>query len=278
MAVARSKRADRSITETMTILVDSHLHLDHRRFDQDRELVVARARRHGVQAMVVPAVDRRSWHAIADLANRHPDVFPAYGLHPMFQEQHRVEDLDALPDWLDAHPAVAVGEIGLDYFVEHADREAQQRYFSRQLAIAGERRLPVIIHARRAVDAVILAVRRAPGLRGVVHSFSGSDEQARQLLDLGFLLGLGGPLTYPGAHRLHRLVAAMPIEQLLLESDAPDQPGVEHRGERNEPAWVRTTLSHVARLRDEDEAAVAAATSANAERLFRLSAFRERHA
>ncbi len=259
----------------MPILVDSHLHLDDQRFDNDREHVMQRARDHGVRSMVVPAVHRRSWDTIASLAHSHDDVFPAYGLHPMFQPEHRAEHLAALPGWLDAHPAVAVGEIGLDLFVEQTDREAQHSYFSRQLAIAGEQRLPVIIHARRAVDAAILAVRRQPGLRGVVHSFSGSEEQARQLFDLGFLLGLGGPVTYPGAHRLHRLVASMPIDHLLLESDAPDQPDVEHRGQRNEPARLRTTLSHIARLRDEDEAVVATATSANAERLFQLQSFRK---
>jgi TatD DNase family protein len=259
----------------MPTLVDSHLHLDDTRFDADRRQVIERARHHGVRSMVVPAIHRRSWDAIATLSHDHTDVFPAYGLHPMFQAEHRPEHLDALSGWLAAHPAVAVGEIGLDFFVEGVDHESQQRYFSRQLAIASEHGLPVIIHARRAVEEVILAVRRQPGLRGVVHSFSGSPEQARQLFDLGFLLGLGGPLTYPGAHRLHRLVTGMPLDQLLLESDAPDQPGVEHRGQRNEPAWVRDTLAHVARLRNGDEAAIAAATSANAERLFQLQAYRD---
>lgn len=260
----------------MTTLVDSHLHLDDERFDADREQVLSRAGEHGVRSMVVPAVHRRSWDAIASLADRHRDVFPAYGLHPVFLPEHTIDHLEALPGWLDAHPAIAIGEIGLDFFAGDADREVQQFYFSRQLAIAGERDLPVIVHARCAVEPVIQAVRRQPGLRGVVHSFSGSVEQARQLFDLGFFLGLGGPLTYPRAHRLHRLVATMPIDRLLLESDAPDQPGVEHRGQRNEPAWMRTTLSHVARLRDEDEATVAAATSANAERLFGLQSFRGR--
>lgn len=260
----------------MPTLVDSHLHLDDARFDDDREQVIERASQHGVRSMVVPAIHRRSWDAIAALSHGHTDVFPAYGLHPMFQAEHRPEHLDALPGWLAAHPAVAVGEIGLDFFAGEVDRESQQRYFSRQLAIASEHGLPVIIHARRAVEEVILAVRRQPGLRGVVHSFSGSAEQARQLFDLGFLLGLGGPLTYPGAHRLHRLVASMPLDHLLLESDAPDQPGVEHRGQRNEPAWVSDTLAHVAELRDEDEATIAAATSANAENLFQLQAYRGR--
>lgn len=271
MATMSAKRS-----RPMPILVDSHLHLDDARFDDDREQVIARAHECGVHAMVVPAVHRRSWDAIAALRNGHPDVFPAYGLHPAFQQEHRADHLDQLAGWLDTHPAVAVGEIGLDFFGEQTERGAQQRFFSRQLAIATELGLPVIVHARRAVEVVILEVRRHNDLRGVVHSFSGSEEQARQLFDLGFLLGLGGPLTYPGAHRLHRLVTTMPIDQLLLESDAPDQPGVEHRGHRNEPAWVRTTLAHVARLRGEDEASVAAATSANAERLFRLQAFRDR--
>ena len=257
-------------------LVDSHLHLDDPRFDDDRDAVLARARAAGVAAMVVPATCRAGWPRIAQLSIQHRDVYPAYGLHPMFLSEHRPGDEDKLGEWLDAHPAVAVGEIGLDHHVEGLDRGVQARLFDRQLGWAAEYGLPVIIHARRAVEAVIQHLRKHPRLRGVVHSFSGSEEQARQLADLGFCLGLGGPLSYARANRLHRLVANMPLEQLLLESDAPDQPGEEHRGQRNEPAWVPLTLRHVARWRDEDEAAIAAATSANAERLFDFESFRER--
>ncbi|HET8749008.1 MAG TPA: TatD family hydrolase [Ramlibacter sp.] len=256
-------------------LVDSHLHLDDRRFDTDRDAVLARAREAGVSAMVVPATCRAGWASIAELASRHRDVYPAYGLHPVFLAAHRGGDAEALARWLDDHAAVAVGEIGLDFHDAALDPQEQRRLFARQLAIAQERRLPVIIHARRAVEAVIMELRRHPVLRGVVHSYGGSIEQARQLWGHGFLIGLGGPLSHARAQRLHRLVAAMPLDQLLLESDAPDQPGAEHRGERNEPAWLPLTRDHVARWRDEDPDAIARATSINAERLFGLSRWTE---
>ena len=137
--------------------------------------------------------------------------------------------------------------------------------------LAREFDLPVIVHARRAVDAVIAAIRAVGGLRGVVHSFSGSAEQAAQLHKLGFLLGIGGPVTYERANRLRGIVASMPLEQLLLETDSPDQPGAAHRGERNEPAHLVEVLDAVAQLRGVSRETLAAATDANAERLFNLA-------
>lgn len=218
--------------------------------------------------MVVPAIARSGWAPLARLAEDHAEVFPAYGMHPMFLRQHRISDVPLLDQWLDTHSAVAVGEIGLDYYVEDLDRDTQMTLFDGQLAIARNHRLPVIIHARRAVDAVIAALKRHRGIRGVVHSFSGSSEQARQLMHLDFLLGIGGPATYPRAQRLRKVIAELPAEQLLLESDAPDQPGAGHRGERNEPAWLRETLAELATIRAESEEQMAATTTANAQRLF----------
>ena len=165
---------------------------------------------------------------------------------------------------------VAVGECGLDYYVEGLDRDRQHSLFEAQLGLARDHDLPVIVHARRAVDPVIAAIRTAGGLRGVVHSFSGSPEQARQLWDLGFLVGLGGPVTYERAKRLRRLVARMPLEFLLLETDSPDQPDAGWRGQRNEPARLTQVLETIATLRDEAPEAIAAATTANAWRLFGL--------
>lgn len=254
------------------MLVDSHSHLDAPDFDHDRAEVLARARAAGVTRQVVPAVNAAGWAPLQALCAAEPGLYPAWGLHPMFLADHRPEHLPALERMVaDARP-VAVGECGLDFFVPDLDVAEQQRIFEAQLAIARAAGLPVIVHARRAVDAVIQAIRRHPGLRGVIHSFPGSAEQARQLRDLGFLLGLGGPLTYPRAARLRALVASMPIEQLLLETDAPDQPNCGCQGQRNEPARLREVLAVVAALRGEDEAAVAAATSANAGRLFGLPA------
>ena len=190
----------------------------------------------------------------------------------MYLQAHRRHDLDTLRAWLQRERPVAVGECGLDFYVEGLDRDEQAHYFDVQLALAVESGLPVIVHARRAVDAVIAAIRRHPGVRGVVHSFPGSPEQARQLHQLGFLLGVGGPVTYPRANRLRQLVASMPLDQLLLETDAPDQPDAGHRGQRNEPARLTRVLDVVAGLRNEAREAIAAATTANAERLFNLPA------
>lgn len=255
---------------TAPLLVDSHVHLDDGSFDADRAEVLVRAADAGVQCMIVPGIDAASWPRIAALCTRHGGLHPAYGLHPLFLAQHRPEHLGLLRERLRDGTAVALGEIGLDYYVPDLDHELQQYYFQAQLEIARELDLPVIVHARRAVEDVVLALRRVPGLRGVVHSFAGSEQQAERLYEIGFFLGMGGPVTYPRAKRLRQVVARMPIEHLLLETDAPDQPNAGHQGARNEPARMRETLQAIAELRGESPEAVAAATTANACRLFGL--------
>ncbi len=254
------------------MLVDSHCHLDASEFDPDRTAVIERARAAGVQAQVVPAVTAASWPKLREVCQQAPGLYPAYGLHPMFLAEHRPGHLDQLRDWIERERPCAIGECGLDFFVDGLDAQAQQDYFIGQLKLARDFDLPVIVHARRAVDAVIAAIRRIGGLRGVVHSFPGSPEQAAQLDKLGFLLGLGGPLTYERAQRLQRLVRDMPLQQLLLETDAPDQPDAGIRGGRNEPARLSVIARHVAALRGTDVETVAQATSANARRLFALPA------
>ncbi len=254
-------------------LIDSHCHLDAGEFDADRAAVIDRAQAAGVRAQIVPAVTAASWPGLRDACALAPGLYPAYGLHPVFLDQHRPEHLELLQDWITRERPHAIGECGLDYFIPTLDRQQQQDYFIGQLALARRFDIPVIVHARRAVDAVIAAIKQVGGLRGVVHSFSGSPEQARQLHQLGFLIGLGGPLTYDRAQRLHRLVAAMPLDQLLLETDAPDQPDAGIRGERNEPARLPVILDTVARLRGEPVEAIAAQTTANAQRVFNLPAF-----
>lgn len=255
------------------MLIDTHVHLDHRAFDDDRAAVLARAEATGIREMVVPAVDRASWeriHALCAHAANH--CFAAFGIHPLFVARSAAGDAQALDTWCGTHPAVAIGEIGLDFHTAGPDAALQRHCFDEQLAVARARDLPVIVHARQALEEVILTLRRHRGIRGVVHSFSGSEEQARQLWRSGFCLGIGGVVTYPRAQRLRRIVACMPLEFLLLESDAPDQPGVTHRGERNEPAFVAEVLHVVAGLRGEAEAEVAGATSTNARALFALPA------
>jgi TatD DNase family protein len=251
-------------------LVDTHVHLDDPAFDADRAEVVARARAAGVARQVVPAIDAATWPRMRDACAAHPGLFAAYGLHPLLLPRHRPRHVEDLRGWIERERPVAVGEIGLDYFVEGLDRDTQRDYFDAQLKLAREFDLPVIVHARRAVEDVIIAIRKVGGLRGVVHSYAGSIEQARQLHEAGFLLGFGGPATYPRANRIRQVVAAVPLDQLLLETDSPDQPLCGHQGQRNEPCRLPGVLEAIAALRDEDVATIARATTANAERLFGL--------
>ena len=249
-------------------MFDSHSHLDAAEFDADRDAVIARAQAAGVTQQLIPAVDCAGWPKLKSVCGQVPGLYPAYGLHPMFLDQHRPEHLDMLADWIEREKPNAVGECGLDFFIEGLDAQAQRFYFRRQLEIARDSGLPVIVHARRAVEEVIATLRKVGGLRGVVHSFSGSTEQARQLFELGFCLGIGGPVTYDRAQRLRRIVAQMPLDHLLLETDSPDQPGATHRHQRNEPAHLAEVLETVAALRQCAPGDIAAATSGNAERLF----------
>lgn len=252
------------------MLVDTHSHLDAPEFDADREAVITRARAAGVTRQVLPAIEAAAWPKLRDICRSHAGLFPAYGLHPMYLAAHRPAHLLELRDWIEHERPVAVGECGLDFFVEGLDPREQGTYFEQQLRLARDFDLPVIVHARRAVDQVIAAIRRFAPLRGVVHSFPGSREQAERLHGLGFLVSLGGPVTYERANRLRTLVAGLPIEMLMLETDSPDQPDAGIRGQRNEPARMTAILDVVARLRGETPEEVAAATSGNAERLFRL--------
>lgn len=255
----------------MLALLDSHCHLDAAEFDPDRAEVIARARAAGVSAQVVPAIDAAGWPKLRAICADGEGLHPAYGLHPMYLSSHRPQHLAELREWLERERPCAVGECGLDYFVDSLDHEQQALYFEGQLRLAREFDLPLIVHARHAVEATVAAIRRVGGLRGVIHSYSGSEEQAQQLWKLGFMIGLGGPVTYERAKRLRRIVAAMPIEFLLLETDAPDQPDADIRGQRNEPARLAGICEIVAQLRGEPAAQVAEATSANARRLFKLA-------
>jgi len=251
-------------------LIDSHCHLDASEFDPDRSEVLQRANAAGVVAQLVPATTAASWPKLRQVCQGQAGLYPAYGLHPVFLAEHRPEHLDQLQQWIQRERPLAIGECGLDYFIEDLDHTAQAHYFDGQLALARRYDLPLIVHARRAVEAVILAIRKAGEVRGVVHSFAGSPEQAQQLWEHGFMIGLGGPVSYERARRLRQLAASMPLEHLLLETDAPDQPDAGIRGQRNEPGRLAHIAEVIAGLRGVAVAEVAAQTADNARRLFSL--------
>ena len=253
-------------------LIDSHCHLDVADFDDDLPETLARAQQAGVDRFIVPAISAAGWQHLADLAAKHRGFHPAYGLHPMFLAEHSDDHLDALPAWLKRPECVAVGECGLDFFVPGLDGPRQEVIFVEHLRLAALHDKAFIIHARKATERVIQLLRQHGPLRGVIHSYSGSLEQARQLVDMGFLLGIGGPITYPRSARLRAIVQQFPLQFLLLETDSPDQPMAGEQGNRNEPSKLVRVTEALAEICGNPVAEVAEQTGLNAKRLFGLTA------
>lgn len=250
--------------------IDSHSHLDFPEFDSNREAIIERARKAGLEKIIVSATIADRWHLITELENRYPIIASAYGLHPMFMDKHLNEHLELLQTIIKKQKPVAVGEIGLDYFIDEPDKSAQLKLFVQQLEIANEFQLPVIIHARKSLDIVLRELRRFPQLKGSIHCFSGSEQQARQLIDLGFYLGFGGPITYTRATKLRKLLTVLPLESILLETDSPDQPDSSHYGECNEPSYLPIVAQVIADLRGISLSDVAEQTLLNTKNLFNL--------
>jgi TatD DNase family protein len=245
-------------------LIDTHCHLDVAEFDADRQAVLARARANGVKTIVVPGVSATGWDFLWRFCASEPGLFPAFGLHPVYLEEHAAADLATLETLLADCRPVAVGEIGLDYFVTALDRERQQVLFEAQLALARDAGLPVILHVRKAHDAVLAAIRRIRVRGGIAHAYNGSLQQAQQYIDLGFKLGFGGMLTYERSRRLRQLAQALPVESIVLETDAPDLTVAQHRGMRNSPEYLPHCLAALSEVRGETREALARQTSANA--------------
>jgi len=254
-------------------LIDTHTHLDFPDFDPDRSELMAESRALGVRRMVVLGVYQDNWQRVWDLVQGDPDLHAAFGLHPVYLEQHRPQDLTALGDWLTrlaGHRQVcAVGEIGLDYFIETLDRERQQALFEAQLQLAQDFNLPALIHVRRSHAAVIATLKRFKLPRaGIIHAFAGSREEAREYLKLGFKLGLGGAPTWPQALRMHRVLADLPLEAIVLETDAPDMAPAMFPGQRNTPAHLPAICEALAALMKVTPQRLAAVSTANASEVF----------
>jgi len=258
-------------------LIDTHCHLDFDRFDTDREAVVARAVGQGVAAIINPGVDLGSSRAAIALAERYDLVYAGVGVHPTATDQLDRAALRALRE-LAQHPkVVAIGEIGLDYYWPNqphrdwpcASPATQRTAFRRQLDLAAEMGLPVIIHDREAHTDVMIALEDSPGVTGVLHSFSGDLDLAEWAVDLGYYVGITGPVTFKKSHDMQAVARRIDFERLLVETDAPFLAPVPHRGRRNEPAHVRIVAQEIARLRNCDLDQVTRRTGENARTLFR---------
>lgn len=251
-------------------LIDSHCHIDVCDFDPDREQVLTRSRQAGVTRIIVPAVDAAGWDNLLDLCARTHGLYPTLGLHPIYLADHRDEHIEELKTHIAKQRPIAVGEIGLDFFISELDRTRQQTLFETQLHIARDADLPVILHTRKSHDQVLATLRRIRVRGGIAHAFNGSPQQAQQFIDLGFLLGFGGTITYDRANRIRSLARAVPIEAIALETDAPDIPLSTHRGERNSPEYLPECLYALALLREAKPDDLAQQTTANVMRVFAL--------
>jgi TatD DNase family protein len=247
-------------------LLDSHAHLDDPRFEGELDSVLARAREAGVERLVTIGTDVASSRRARDIAASREGVWFSPGIHP--HEADAPGDVDALRE-LARHPkCVAVGETGLDYFKNFASRDGQKALFARHLEIAREADRPVSIHCRDAHPDCVAILRAHAPLRGVIHCFTGSAQDAEAYLALNFMISIAGPVTYPNAKALREAVASIPLESLMVETDCPLLAPQKHRGQRNEPAYVRYTASEIANVKGTGLAEVAEATTRNARRLF----------
>ncbi len=262
-------------------LIDTHCHLEDPAFAPDLGAVLERAAAAGVDGLIAVGVSPDRWpaqikavrQAVAHLGG----AGVALGIHPWWTEDVSLNSgLEMLGHWLDDPAAfgvppqavVAIGEVGLDFAAGMPDLDRQCRLFEAQLNAAGTHDLPLILHARKSEDRLLWYLRRHPEVRGVVHGFTGSQQQAVAFIEQGFMIGVGGAITHPGAHRMHRLVRALPLEAMVIETDAPNQPGHAHRGARNEPAWLVENLQALAELRGDDIDSVREQMCANATALF----------
>lgn len=259
--------------------IDTHCHLDAPEFGGDAAAVVGRARAAGVVQLVVPAVERANFDAVRELAHAHELAY-ALGIHPLYVDRADEADVEQLAQALDARRhdprLVAVGEIGLDHFVPHTDRARQERFYGAQLRLARAVNLPVILHVRRSADTLLKHLRRTPVSGGIAHAFNGSDQQALTFVAMGFKLGFGGAMTFEGALQLRHLAQMLPLEAIVLETDAPDIPpqwlyrtAAQRRSEPdaavpNEPAELPRIAQTLSALRGISLAEIAEATMANA--------------
>ncbi|MGY4815121.1 TatD family hydrolase [Pseudomonas chlororaphis subsp. piscium] len=254
-------------------LIDSHTHLDFPDFDADRQALLAASRALGVRRMVVLGVYQRNWQRLWELVQSDTDLHAAFGLHPVYLDEHNPADLRELGDWLTrlaGHPQLcAVGEIGLDYFLEQLDRQRQQQLFEAQLQLAADFQLPALLHVRRSHAAVIATLKRFKLKRaGIIHAFAGSREEAREYLKLGFKLGLGGAATWPQAVRLRKVIADLPLDAVVLETDSPDMAPAMYPGQRNSPQHLPQICAALAEIMAISPEQLAAASTANACALF----------
>lgn len=271
---------DHGTYKSTDLIIDTHCHLDFDSFDGDREKVIHSAKTNGVAAFVNPGVDLASSKRILDHVKNYPGWYAAVGVHPNDGNSWTTSSIEELRQLANDRKVVAVGEIGLDYYWKKVDIRVQHEIFTAQLALAAELDLPVIVHNREATQDVISvlhnwisAIKSQSASEdkpaGVLHSFSGNIEDALRVIQMGFLLGIGGPVTFRNAHTLVEVVRNVPMQHIVVETDAPFLSPHPNRGQRNEPGYVRLVAEKIAEIKRLTYTEVCSQTTENARRLFR---------
>lgn len=252
-------------------LIDTHCHIDTGAFRDTLQATLRRSRAAGVICQIVPGICQQGWAHLLSLCEKEADLQPALGLHPLFIAQHQPHHLDELREHAQSGRIKAIGEIGLDFFNKTICPKEQQQLFEKQLDIAATARLPLLLHVRKAHDQVLSILRRISfDHGGIVHAYSGSRQQAERYIERGFKIGIGGTITYTRATKTRKLAATLPLDSLVLETDAPDLPPAAHRQQQNSPEYLPEILNTLASLRPESAQEIAATTSRTASRLFAL--------
>lgn len=253
-------------------LIDTHSHIDLEDFDSDLDTVINNASNAGVNKIIIPSVGRESFEKLIDISNKYENVYCALGIHPTEFKEILDEDFDKITELADSKKVVAIGECGLDYYWDKSKILEQKEVFKRQIEIAKKLKLPLIVHDREAhKDTFDLLNENLNGeIPVVMHCFSGSIEFAKECIKKGFYIALGGVVTFKNAKKMHEVAKEIPLEFLLLETDAPYLTPVPYRGKRNEPAYVKLVAEEIANIRGVSFDEIAQATTENARKVFNI--------
>ena len=252
-------------------LVDSHCHLNHPLLACRVDQVISNARNTGVSGFIIPGVTAAQWPEILGLSSLFPNCFAAVGLHPLFLNEHRQQDIHQLEELCKGNEIIAVGEIGLDFYQGREQQKEQQLLLEIQLRVAQKFDLPVILHVRKAHDEVLATLRRLQFTRGgSVHAFNGSYQQATQYIDMGFVIGVGGALTYDRARKIRNTVSKLPLSSLILETDSPDMVMAGLKGP-NRPEYLPVVLRILAKMLGLPQKSIAEACLENTLKVFRIA-------
>ena len=250
-------------------MIDTHSHIYLPEFDSDLDLVLENARFAGIRQILMPAIDSSTHKKMLEVERNHPECLSMIGLHPCSVNQDYLVEIQTIKDFLSHRKFVAIGEIGLDFYWDTSFTEQQYAAFHEQIKLALQYKLPIVIHSRNAIDECIEAVSQYPEITGVFHCFSGSLEQAKNIISIGFMLGIGGVVTFKNAG-LDKVIAEIGIEHIILETDAPYLAPVPYRGKRNEPSYLKFIVDKLKSITNKSEQEISEITTYNAKKLFDL--------